>query len=702
MRPGHCRGSGRDLLAVHTPRILGSPSPRDNSPAVIDSRLQELWYFFRELSSLCPVRLRQCLVLISSFIFLALWAPAPAAAEVSEAELATHFRAGQEALRQGEFVRATEEFKKVLALDPTLVEAEVNLGLAYQSLLEYDSAVRHLTKALRARPNLFGPNLIVGMDYLKLGSAAKAEPFLKQALKLGPSNLEAHRALASAYLEQSNFGDAAEEFRQVAVFNPDEAEGLFKLGHDYLELSARLAYRGARLYRESAWGHRFLGDLLFQRGRWEAAAREYQKALGIDPRQSGLHTALGQTYLHGNKPEGAEAEFHLELKLDPENEQAWLGLAEKDLATGQADAALQAVGKAWEISPEFLAVQREFPTVQLSLDTTQTLADKLQAAPEGAIKDFILASLYSTAGRGSEAEGRWKSFQAELRVRQEAPAAIVGGTQGPCRTHSYSACLHFLEGRKSLTGAQRLLLGKTQFLLQQYDRAADSLGRVTGVTNENVEASYWLALCYHALGAQAYQRLEESFPDSWRNHQLQGEGYALRRDLDGALKEFRLALQLKPDEPELHETLGEVYLDKHSDDDARKELEAALALDPSRTHSLCLLGRLYVQQRENDKAVPYLQKALRIQPDLVEASSLLGTAYVRLGQFADAVPKLQQAASLDFYGNVHYQLFLAYRKLGQAQLAQKALARSQELRQSSLEHDEAVVMGVPQTEGDLQ
>src|SRR5207249_10282930 len=51
---------------------------------------------------------------------------------------------------------------------PILVEAEVNLGLAYQSLFEYDLAVRHLAKALRKRPNLLGPTVIVGMDYLKL------------------------------------------------------------------------------------------------------------------------------------------------------------------------------------------------------------------------------------------------------------------------------------------------------------------------------------------------------------------------------------------------------------------------------------------------------------------------------------------------------------------------------------------------------
>src|SRR6266513_4223216 len=106
-----------------------------------------------------------------------------------------------------------------------------------------------------------------------------------------------------------------------------------------------------------------------------------------------------------------------------------------------------------------------------------------------------------------------------------------------------------------------------------------------------------------------------------------------------------------------------LYLGNHTDEKAQSELERALALDPSRTHALYLLGRLYVQKRDNEKALSYLQLALRLQPDLAEASSLLGTAYVRLGQFANAIPKLEKAAPIDHYGNVHYQLYLAYRKL---------------------------------------
>jgi tetratricopeptide (TPR) repeat protein len=640
-----------------------------------------------------------------AFMFLALWCIAPkfAICQTSEEQLELSFRAGQEALKRGDFLHAAEEFKKVLALDPNLVEAEANLGLAYQSLSEYDLAVRHLTKALRERPNLLGPTVIVGMDYLKLGSPQKAIPFLQSALKLDPSNREARQALASAYLGQENFRSAAEEFRQIAVHDSDKSEAWFKLGHEYLDLAARLAYRGAHLYRESAWGHRFLGDLLFQRDRWEDASQEYRKALGIEPRQSGLHTSMGQTYLHAGKLQEAETEFHLELQLDSGSELAWLGLADLQLARGQATAALESLGKVWEVSPEFLAVQRQFPSIELPQEAKASIS-RVQDEPEGAAKHFLAATLYATTNESALSERQWKSFQADFSAWQQAPNAAAGvhADQDPCKAHRYSRCVDSLQTRKHLTDSEWLLLGKTHFTLQQYEAAADALAQVQGASSENAEASYWLARTYQALGAEAYARLQESFPDSWRTHQLRAEGYVLHQDLDDALKEFQVALQSRPNESELHEALGELYLDHHTDDDAQSELERALALDPSRTHALYLLGRLYVQKRDNEKALSYLQRALRLQPDLTEASSLLGTAYVRLGQFANAVPKLEKAAPLDHYGNVHYQLYLAYRKLGQAELAQKALARSQDLRRSSLEHDQALIMGSPQVDPEPQ
>jgi Tfp pilus assembly protein PilF len=121
---------------------------------------------------------------------------------------------------------------------------------------------------------------------------------------------------------------------------------------------------------------------------------------------------------------------------------------------------------------------------------------------------------------------------------------------------------------------------------------------------------------------------------------------------------------MKPDSAELDEALGELYLDNHSEADAEKELQTAVELDSARSRALYLLGRLYVQQRNNDKAVPFLRSALRVQPDFAEASSLGGTALMRLGRYAEAVPNLNNAAQVDHYGNVHYQLYVACKKLG--------------------------------------
>jgi tetratricopeptide (TPR) repeat protein len=402
--------------------------------------------------------------------------------------------------------------------------------------------------------------------------------------------------------------------------------------------------------------------------------------------------------------EQAETEFRLALQLDSQNELAWLGLANTQLAGNQATAALASLGKIWEISPEFLAVQREFPSIELPQELAKASLSRVHDRSGGAASHFLLAALYAAANESVHADREWKSFQNDFSAWQRASNAAVEvhTDQDPCKAHRYSRCIGSLQARRRLTDSERLLLGQTYFTLRQYERAADPLAQVQGATSENAEASYWLARTYQALGADAYARLQESFPGSWRAYQLRAEGHALRGDFDNALKEFQAVLQLHSNEPELHEALGELYLDHHAVDAAQSELERALALDPSRARALYLLGRLYVQNRENEKALPYLQRALRLQPDLAEASSLLGTAYLRLGQFAKAIPTLEKAAPSDHYGSVHYQLYEAYRKLGHPELARKELARSQDLRRRYLERDVALIMGSPQREPEPQ
>lgn len=632
---------------------------------------------------------------------LLLLSPVNGSCQSSGQDLATTFRAGQTALRQGDFSHAVEDFKKVLALDPSIVEAEVNLGLAYQSLLDYDAAARTLSHALRTRPNLPGVNVIVGMDYIKLGSPEKAAPYLRHALQLDPSSIDARDAIALYNLTQDNMQGAAEQYRKIADLTPDKPAALYKLGHQYIDLAARLAYQGARLYPDSSWGHRFLGDMLFERARWPDAGKEYGKALAIEPGQSGLHTLLGEALLHDGKLDDAEAEFRRELQIDPRYEQALLGLANVQLARGNVPDALASVTTIWKDSPEFLKAHPDFPSFVLAKPLVQSSIATLSAQPDTPSRHFLLAALYAAENESADSDREAQAFQSDLAKLQHSASQAHYGPN-PCKLHLYSQCIASLQNAKPQTASGYLLLGKSYFMLHEYSRAAEALAKVRGDKNANSEASYWLERSYQASAADSYAQLETTYPDSWRTHELRAEDFALRQNREDAVREYRAALELRPDEAELHEALGEFYLDNRSDRDAERELEKAVALDPSRTKTLYLLGRLYVLDDQNEKAVPFLRRAVQLQPNLNEASGLLGTAYVRMGQFADAVPMLEKAAPLDHFGNIHYQLYQAYRKLGQTELAKKALARSQEIRRSSLEHDQAVVMGSPQTEPDSQ
>jgi hypothetical protein len=56
-------------------------------------------------------------------------------------------------------------------------------------------------------------------------------------------------------------------------------------------------------------------------------------------------------------------------------------------------------------------------------------------------------------------------------------------------------------------------------------------------------------------------------------------------------------------------------------------------------------------------------------------------------------PAYHQSSSYRPSGNVHYQLYVAYRSLGQPERARKELALSQDVRRNRVERDQAMVLG---------
>jgi len=590
------------------------------------------------------------------------------------------FRSAQRDAAAGRYEEAVKEYRHVLQIDPTLIEARVNLGLAYHSLGQYRSAIAELEKVVREQPDLVGANLFLGIDYLKEKLPQKAVFPLQRVLRAEPSNREARRALAASSMGLEQYAQAAEEFRTLASTDPDEANALYELGQNYLDLAKQLADRMSQTDPDSAWAKRLAGDLLAASARWTDAAVIYREALAADPRQGGLHTSLGNMYLRQGKLHQATEEFQADLRLDANNEQALLGLAEAQLVNSELAKSVESLSRIAEIYPPFLNQQADFPLIALSADRAANAAMELEAASETPGKHFLLASLYRIAGDEERAQQQWQAWQKDSGGQPGTRTRTARDGVQPCQSHQYEACADRLLSRDDLDSSGQLLLGKTLFSLGRYVEAASRFDNVLLSDEKRLEPRYWLARGDMKLADASLGRLVQYFPASWRAHEFIGISDQLRDLDDDAIREFQAAAKTHPDDPELHQRLGELFYTKKSFARAEEELRKAIELDPGHTRSLYLLGRVYLEQHQTAQSVPYFQAALQRNPGLLEAHAGLGQAYVRSGQPDLAVKELQKAASIDKYGDLHYLLYVAYHKLGKEDLARQALGRSQELR----------------------
>ena len=602
------------------------------------------------------------------------------------------FRTAQQEMRAGDFNRAILNFNQVLRLRPGLVEAQVNLGLAYHAIGDYRLAVTDLSQAARQRPDLLPASLFLGLSYLKLGVPEKAVPALNRALSIDPTNRQARRALATAELSEDQYGQAAAQFRRLAATQPSKADAWFRLGQDYLEMAKLATAQLSTQFPNSAWSLHLAGDVLEERRLWNNAAFAYRKALTVNPAQPGLHSALARVLARDGKLKESEAEFKTELARHPLEESALLGWAEVQIMKGVPLPALDALAKIWKSAPEFLAQnETTFPELAVPASVRLRMISELQATPSNPPRQFMLSALYRIAGDSNRARQEQLSFVRSAKAAIAAHSDSVPPSYSACQQNQERLCVKFLESQRRLAVSDLLRLGRALLNLGEIQPASDAFAAVYSQNKGSDEAIYWLTRSYLRLADTCFTQLAATYPGSAQAHELKGETLHLRQEDKDAILEYRAAERLNPNNSSVHQALGELLLNENETAEGKSELEIALRLNPADARSLYLLGQLYVVEREPRKGIPYLEAALRYDPELIEARPVLGKAYLKMGKPALAAAQLQASASIDRYGDLHYLLFEAYRDEGKPALASQALARSQALRRKSAADDQAKI-----------
>ena len=153
-------------------------------------------------------------------------------------------------------------------------------------------------------------------------------------------------------------------------------------------------------------------------------------------------------------------------------------------------------------------------------------------------------------------------------------------------------------------------------------------------------------------------------------------------DLTGAAAAFRAAIALRPQETTARFFLATALETAGDYDSALAEYRALVAVDPKSAEGHLGLGVLLVKLggEKTKEGIESLARAIALNGDLYEARINLGRALVREGRPGEAVEHLRRAVELAPKNpEPHYQLALAYRRLGKAREAAEEDAIIQKL-----------------------
>lgn len=236
--------------------------------------------------------------------------------------------------RAGQFEEAITGYKACLSGQPGNVEARSNLGAALAHLGRYEEAIEQYRIALQSAPPAAASPILLnlGLSYYKSGQISAAASEFSKLHDARPEDKNPALLLADCYLLSGSPEKAADILIPLEAGNTGDRALNYLLGTALLR-GGRLEQGQAVLDRilrngDSAEGHFLLGTGMFQARDFPQAAREFTKAIALDPQLPSLHSYYGQAVLQMGDPDGASEAFRQELAINPNDFESNLRLAQ--------------------------------------------------------------------------------------------------------------------------------------------------------------------------------------------------------------------------------------------------------------------------------------------------------------------------------------------------------------------------------------
>ena len=507
---------------------------------------------------------------------------------------AAHYELAKIYVKQGNMLPAYAELLRTVDLQPSNVQARIDLGNILLAGRQPDRATEQARAVLAIDSNNADAYALLSSIAATKGDRAEALSQIQHALSIDPNRANFHTALGLLQASDPASEPAAEEQLRKAV----------------------------SLDAKNATAHIALSAVLEKKGDLPGALQEMQAAVTTDPKNVTARTNLAHLYIRqGDK---AKAEETLRQTADDLNDSpTGANLLESYyVSTQQLDRA----------ETDYAALVAKHPkSTQLKLAYARVLLMKKDVAKAKPIADELEKT---DAGDPEVAV-----LNAMLLLNDNKSTEAVDLLQKAAKNNPENVQVKIWLGRAAR------MKGDQTMALQNFRDA-------TKLSPRNYQAQEGLA--QSALDARDFGLLAQAaeaaiainpqiaYPYIWR-----GMAEGNQKQFDKSEADFKKAMVLDPKNPLAPTSLAELRLAQQRVPEAAALLEQALAANPNSARAMRLLVYTMLVQKQPAKAVSRLQEQIAKVPQNGDMYSLLAELQLQTGDVNGAMASAQKAMQLN-------------------------------------------------------
>jgi serine/threonine protein kinase/tetratricopeptide (TPR) repeat protein len=327
---------------------------------------------------------------------------------------------GLGALQSRKLDEAKDDFQGAVTKDPGFTAATAKLAEIFVWKYVDSRDTKWIAQAdsvlSRIADNGQTPEVLLAqaMIWQATGENGKAEPLLRQFLQAEPNNVEVWDMLADTLKAAGKNAEAEETYQTAVRLRPGYWPAYNKMGAFYLSrqeyAKAEQAFLAAiRISPENPSPHANLGAMYFNLSRWKEAERELGEFVRLNPYAPG-YSNLGTVLFFEGRYDEAARQFEKATKLQSANHIWWgnLGDARWQIA-GQRDRAREAFQEAYLqaskrllLNPGDVQAHKSIALYLAKLGRSKEARSEIEAAIKQAPEDvnvrFYAARVYADIG----------------------------------------------------------------------------------------------------------------------------------------------------------------------------------------------------------------------------------------------------------------------------------------------------------------